>query len=387
MRRVTAAGRSSHAGAAPASSTAAVPLTFDVDCLTSRTARRGARHRVTLHPDGTLETPHDLAAERVAVAFGGYCSCLELAEAAPAVLDTVVGLLTRRRRPELRRRADGRWSVRRTAGCSCPTSFRSAAEAAAHARGARHIAAQHGSREPAVRRIVDGLGSVLPRPSDDEILAARVREVDGPGLLWAAGVHPDDATAWSRLAGAVTGPLPVVYFLGLAYGESDHAFLRQALAGRPDGDTAAWLAWLPPGVGTGEDTRVLLAAGLPRHHVLALLAAGVGRDRLAALAAGAGLPAEVVARLLATWVGVDCRPDVQHVRLLAAHGLTAHRPSAGLLDRLEAEAASLVTTAAPPSRTELAAMAALVGGRAGVVDALRAGVRSALELVDWMEER
>lgn len=361
------------------------PLTFDVECLTSRAARRGASHPVTLHPDGSLETPHDLAAERVAVAFGGYCSCLELAEAAPAILADAVGLLSRRTRPALRRRADGRWAIPRCAGCSCPASFRSASDAAAHARGARHLAARHGSREAMVRRILDGLEQVLPGPPrDSDDLAVLVREPGGPGRLWAAGLHPDDARAWSRLAAGVTEPLPTAYFLGLAYGAPDKSYLGAALPGRPDGDTAAWLAWLGPVVGRGEDCRVLLAAGLPRQDVLSLLASGLGQDRLTALAAESGLPAEAVARQLAAWARADCWPDGVHVRILASHGLAAHRPSAALLDRLVDDAAGL---AAPPSRTELGVMAALVGGRAGVMEALSGGARSALELIDRMEEK
>jgi len=361
------------------------PLTFEVECLTSRTARRGPRHPVTLHPDGVLETPHDLAAERVAVALGGYCSCLELAEAAPRFLADAVGLLTRRARPPLRRRADGRWSLRRSSECGCPVSFRSAADAAAHARAARHLAAVHGTRERLVRGILEGLGQVLPSAARDAPeLAERVREPRGPDRLWAAGLHPDDALAWSRLAVAVTEPLPVSFYLGLAYGEADHAFVREALSGRPDGDTAAWLAWFPTDVGTGPACRVLLAAGLPRNDVLGLLSAGVEGDRLTALSEESDLPTEVVGRQLAAWARADCWPEGGHLRILARHGLTAHCPSAALLDRLLADAAAL---AAPPSRTELGVMAALVGGRAGVLEALDRGMRSAADLVDSMEER
>lgn len=363
------------------------PLTFEVECLTSRTARRGNRHPVTLHGDGTLETPHDLAAERVAAAFGGYCSCLELADGAPAIVADAVGLLTRRTRPALRRREDGRWSLRRSADCACPTAFRSAEDAAAHARGLRHLAARHGVREPVARQILDGIERVLAGCPEDEQLATRVRESRGPERLWAAGVHPDDARTWSHVADVVAEPLPMAYYLGFAYGPADGAFVHGALPGRPDGDTAAWLAWLPAGRGRGEDYRVLLAAGVPRHDVLTLLAGGVGEERLGGLAAEAGLPVRTVARLLAAWAAAECWPEAAHLRLLAAHGLTAHRPSPALLDRLAAEAARLAAPGPPPSRTELAVMTALVGGRAGVVEALGRGVTSAPALVEWMEER
>ncbi len=338
---------------------------------------------MTLGADGVLETPHDLAAERVAAAFGGYCSCLGLADAAPGLLREAVGLMTRRTRPRMTRRQDGRWTVAGVTGCGCPAAFRSAWDAAEHARSVRHLAAQHGLPERTVRSVVDGLALVLPDESTNDAVAARVRETGGAARLWAAGVHPDETLAWSRLAAPVTEPLPLAFYLGLAYGPSDHGVVGEALGGRPDAETAAWLAWLPAGVGSGATWRAFLAVGLPRRDVLVLVKAGLDRDALDRLVDECDVPAGVAARLLAAWVGAGCRPDGVHVRLLVAHGLAAHRPASGLLDRLVADTAGVP---APPSRTELGVMAALVGGRAGVVEALARGVRSARELVETMEE-
>ena len=47
-----------------------------VECRTSRSSVRGEPHRVSIAPDWSVQTPHDLDAERVGVAFGGYASCL-----------------------------------------------------------------------------------------------------------------------------------------------------------------------------------------------------------------------------------------------------------------------------------------------------------------------
>ena len=47
-------------------------------CRTSPTAEDAWTHRVTIHPDWSVTTPHDLDAERVGMALGGYCSCVEL---------------------------------------------------------------------------------------------------------------------------------------------------------------------------------------------------------------------------------------------------------------------------------------------------------------------
>jgi hypothetical protein len=56
------------------------PLTLKVRCWTSRSSKAPVtRHPVTIHPDWSVTTPHDLESERVAAAFGGYLSCLDLA--------------------------------------------------------------------------------------------------------------------------------------------------------------------------------------------------------------------------------------------------------------------------------------------------------------------
>lgn len=318
------------------------------------------------------------------MAFGGYCSCLGLADAAPGLLREAVGLMTRRTRPRMTRRKDGRWAVVGVTGCGCPGAFRSAWDAAEHARSARHLAARHGLPERTVRSVLEGLALVLPDESTNDAVAARVRETGGAARLWAAGVRPEEALAWSRLGAPVAEPLPLAFYLGLAYGASDHDVVGEALRGRPDAETAAWLAWLPAGVGSGPTWRAFLAAGLPRRDVLALVEAGLERDALDQLVDECHVPAGVAARLLAGWVGAGCQPDGAHVRLLVEHGLAAHRPSSGLLDRVVADTAAVP---APPSRTELGVMAALVGGRAGVLEALARGVRSARELVGEMEEK
>lgn len=56
------------------------PATIRVPCSGVPYALGPATYAVTVAPDWTVETPHDLAAERVALAFGGYSSCLELVE-------------------------------------------------------------------------------------------------------------------------------------------------------------------------------------------------------------------------------------------------------------------------------------------------------------------
>ena len=358
-----------------------VPLTFEIECLTSRTARNGARHAVRLHPDGSFEAPHDMGAERIATAFGGYCSCLDIADTALPALTEAVGLVTRRLRPTLRRRADGRWSVPRVVACGCPSTFGSAAAASPHAPGVRHLAARHRCAERLVGLILDGVEAAVtgPRTPLHAELRARVREQGGLARLWAAGLHPDDAGDWAAVAATITEPLPSSYYLGFAYNRPEAEFIAATIPARPDGDTAAWLAWLPPEHRRTDECRALLAAGLPRDDVVAFLEAGMPPERLAALAVQTGIARDVVAHQVATWLRAGCVLEASHLELVMAHGLQTHRPSAAALDHLEEAAAAGID---PPSRTELGVIQALVGGRGAVLQALDRGVRSAAELVE-----
>lgn len=117
-------------------------LTFHIECRPSPTASRGPRHAVTIHPDWEVETPHDLEAERVAVAFGGYTSCLKLIEKSIPAFRMVLPILVRRELAPIQRDAHGDWhlsSDAQVAKCCRGRRFLSAAAAARHVRGAAHI--------------------------------------------------------------------------------------------------------------------------------------------------------------------------------------------------------------------------------------------------------
>jgi len=354
-------------------------LTFEVECRTNRRATRGKRHPMTINADWTIQTPHDLDAERVAVALGGYSSCLEVVDTAVPALREAMGLASRRLRPELRLGRKAGWVVAKAAGCGCPGSFRTAAEAAEHARSTRHLAARHGCSERILWMLMgatEDAVAALAQPLVDAGGLA-VRELGGMAQLWDAGVHPDDAVAMAGMVSAVSEPLPVHYFLGVAYCGADRDFLAAASAARADPDTAAWLAWLPARFWQPELT-AWLRLGLARGDVLDLFDWGTDPASVGALAVTAGLPPDRVARMLAVWARARCSPSGEHLRLLVAEGLEAFHPPGPALDRLEQEARNL---RGAPSRTELGVMLALVDTRADTLSALARGVRSAAELV------
>jgi hypothetical protein len=361
----------------PAPSGAA--LTFDVECRTNRRATRSKRHPMTINADWTVQTPHDLDAERVAVALGGYSSCLVVVDTAVPALREAIGLAARRVRPELHHDREAGWAVAKAAGCGCPGAFRTAAEASEHARGTRHLAARYGCSERILRMLVDATEDAVAALAQPLVDAGglAVRELGGVARLWDAGVHPDDAVAMAGMVSAVSEPLPVHYFLGVAYCGADRDFLAVASAVRADPDTAAWLAWLPAGFWQPELT-AWLRLGLARGDVLDLFDWGTDPATVGALAEMAGLPPDRVARLLAAWARARCSPSGEHLRLLVAEGLETFHPPGPALDRLEQEARNLRGV---PSRTELGVMLALADTRADTLSALARGVRSAAELV------
>lgn len=121
---------------AGAESRLAAPITVTVSCRTSRNSAKGSkRHPVTLHPDGTIETPHDLEQERILAALGGYLSCLELVDVATPVFLEWYALEQRLApRPIRATRSAGPWRTARTAQCCPRRGFSTPQEAAAHAR-------------------------------------------------------------------------------------------------------------------------------------------------------------------------------------------------------------------------------------------------------------
>ena len=213
-------------------------LSLEVECLTGRQAAHGTKHLMTIGADGSVETPHDLAAERVAVAFGGYSSCLEIVDTAGPAVREAIGLLSRRYRPALRCKRDGRWSLQRVAECGCAGAFPTAARAAAHAErrssgravpllGEPPSDAPQGDREG---RRSPTRASRRRRPGSGPEDRGRRRPMGG-------GLHPDVLAEMSECAAAVVDPLPTAFFLGMAY---SGAFLETTTP-RPDADSgSAW---------------------------------------------------------------------------------------------------------------------------------------------------
>ncbi|MCV7384460.1 hypothetical protein H7K14_11485 [Mycolicibacter longobardus] len=197
-------------------------------------------HEVTLDPEWAISTPHDLEAERLAVALGGWISCLELE---PAIKAAKHGMLLRMRRKwyPLHRRGVGDWRIRDMGRCGYQISFPSAVTAAAYVRSPGHLAARFGAIDWQVAGLLETLacefGTFAAPPLDWEQSLPLVEEPDGFEMLWDAGIHPRKVPALADRIGSARRALPAHHYIDIAYSGLGHRELMKMLERTGDLDT------------------------------------------------------------------------------------------------------------------------------------------------------
>lgn len=357
-------------------------LVLDLECRTSKDAKRGRPHPVTITADWGFESRHDLAAERVAAAFGGFTSCVGVAERGVPALRELV-LLLGRHVPAPVTAVTGRgWMVTvPVAGCVCERRFFGGpVEAARHARDVRHVARKHGADPRSLELLVTAAVRAhdgFEPPADELRAAARlVREDGGATLLWSVGVHVARVPGLAELVPGCDEALPAAFYLGVGTREVDAEWFARTMSRRPDPDVATWLAWSAEAVAptTGDDCGEWLALGVPLRDVKELLASRTRPATALELGRLTGLSDRGAAIYLANWAQAGCSPTPAHVALLERLGISrAYRPSVTAVNLLEVTASEL---ADPPTRTDLAVMLAIAGTRTAVLDLLERGLRT-----------
>ena len=345
-------------------------LSVVVPCAASLDLAGATRHPISIEPDWTVTTPHDLEAERVASAFGGYLTCLVLVDRVLPAIRDLTQWRARRVIPRLRRGARGSWAVAGTSRARCCRPEPRACDAAAHLRSPEHLRARADAPAPVVARVADavehahrGAGTFVLTSSELEELRRCVHPATEPVEAWQAGLHPDVVQAvHDHVVGADGPPLPLALYLGVVTRRPDLAWLADTLArvegGTDDPTLAEWLIWTH----TPLDRRVprarsgWIGTGAPRSWIIELSTAGYTPDEAEELAAATGRSAVGAADLLRGWVAAGCRPTVADLADVHRGGVPAwSTPSGAAIDRLTEMVGDDVHAhgAVPLTRTEL----------------------------------
>ena len=357
------------------------PLTTAVRCRTARTGGPVNTHEVTISADWSVQTPHDIELERIASAMGGFLSCVDLVDREIPALRELVQLRARRILPQILRNVAGRWSLRTLApDCRCePFAYASAAEAADHARDPYHVARTH---EIVPRRLERLLGAVedaygtsrYPPPRDVWDASGAVRERDGLGQLWDAGVHPQLVARLHERLWPGGSPMPVWFYLGATSRQPNLIWLAATLAVVPDEDVAVWACWTEAELDrTHPSARAAwLLAGVPRKAIIGLVNGAYTPADVAQLALLSGRSIPSAACALAAWHRAECRPSPDDIVLLDELDVSpCYEPSIRAIDWLYDRVG---TARSAPSRTAVGLMLAVCGTRAAAMLLLGNGI-------------
>lgn len=322
-------------------------LTLPVLCATSSDMSGAVRHPVQIHPDWSVSTPHDLEAERVAAAFGGYLSCLHLVDAVLPVVRHTLQQHARRSPPRLRRGARGTWRGRPSVTAGCCRPLGTAAAAAAHLRSVEHAIARSAGHPMLVADVLDRLlsqheaaGSFRLNEQQVRDLRRCVRGDNGPVGVWDAGLHPDVVVAIHDHVVGPQGPaLPEALYLGVVARRPDLDWMAETVAAARDPQLAEWLAWTQTPLDTRHrDARAgWLATGVPRTWIEQLSTAGYCPGDAERLARHTRRGVGGASRMLLGWVRAGCRPTTDDLLELVASGVPPwYEPSRPTIERLQA---------------------------------------------------
>ncbi|WP_299487708.1 hypothetical protein [uncultured Gordonia sp.] len=199
----------------------AEPITFEIDCHVGDDRENVTRHPITVNPDWSVVTPHDMEVERIAAAFGSRMSCLELDKSIKAV-QRFIKINQRREFVPVEHLYASEW---RLDGHYFPSVY----AAAAHARSAQFAASREIAHDWQTRQVAEGIRWWTADRLDIEQFDANhpwVREYNGLRRLWHAGIHPTAIRRLRELLGSPPTALSVSDYIAAAYSGSPPRFQR-----------------------------------------------------------------------------------------------------------------------------------------------------------------
>lgn len=358
-------------------------LTFSINCRTSR-GGRGKPHEVTIRAtDPTtwvVDTGHDLERERIATAFGGYLSCLDLAAAMPALWH-LAQTKGRRWAPSLKFQDEGgdpAGRVQLNARVGLAANIRPLSVDRGSSWDTATVADLFGVESKLLGLLIKEVEAAheanFDFAPDDEWGANAVVDRDGLDALWNYGIHPQLCKHLAEQVLPSGSQMSASFYLGLVVRRPNLEWMAQTLSGIDDRSLAVWLAWT-----SSEFDEVYKSARLD------WLWAGVSRRAIEGLVKGKYVPADVArlnvltrwsvptcASVLASWANADCKPTPAQVAALHTLDIDpGYRPSRKAVDWLAAQPA---VHKMHLDRTTLGLVLALAGTRQTAMYLLRAGV-------------
>ena len=345
-------------------------LTFEVACTGDEPSPDAPRHWVAIEADWSVSLPHDLEAERIALAFGAATPCLDLAAHGGAALRHLLRVMTRD--------ADDLVVTRWCALGRCVGVYAHADAAAAyrHEVTARHLAASFDLRAWQAESLIVGARDAWLSTADPTLVTeGRL----GYAELWDAAVLPQVVAEIAADLPEVLLPLPWQFFVDVFHDRVDRAWLGEILTVFPDRDLACFLAAESRRYGNLSLREALEFNDLGfgpsevREAIESGTTAALVRQRLAE----SGDDSVILLRWQAEWRRVGCHPREDHFEILASHRIPHLMPGRAEIDGTVALCRLVQDNV---DRTEVAIMLAILGEPIGVADAFTHGITAARDL-------
>lgn len=337
-----------------------VNLEITIECTSDPSEKLGTPHRVVIHPDWTVQTLHDLDAERVARSFGGWSTCLAFVEDVVPAYRRALSLMTN---DVDRFYETGRWEI--SPDCMFPGRSSDSSTGTAVTEVQRRLYTQLFARagrswaESGDPRLIDG-------------------GADGFLEMWEKGVLPLLIDELARSLPRSIWPLTPEFYSQAFFGGINLGWLAGVVNCFPDRDFAEWavtqmaLARMP-----GDLIGRMYELRLSSRDAINTLELRVPIEALTDLANRPGVGGPTAARWLTIWGRLGVAPSSSHYLLLESNGVLLERPPLWVLDSTARAMRKFGPDA--PDRTELAVMLALTPDVELIKAAIRRGIRKATD--------
>lgn len=333
-------------------------LFLTIECTSGPHERVGTTHRVVVHSDWSVETPHNFEAERAARSMGGWCTCLYFAETVVPAYRAALRIIAGSTSAEVR-------STLSPAGVAALCAGRGWA-----------VDAPDAAAKPLAAAVLSAAGGRWARWGDPRYIDDSEASY---GTLWRLGVTVPEVETLARHIPATAWPMPAIFYEAALSGSIDADWLIGAANCFPTHDFVVWAASRGPRLRTPVDSLWrMLDLGLDAEDAMRFIEAGVPLSALVTLAANVGVGGAPAAGWLALWWSLGVAPDDVHFELLARERVLAQRPPSW---RLAWTSRSLGKFGAQaPPRTELAVMLALTTDLDLIEGAIAIGIHAATDI-------